>query len=75
MGDRCHYARSKVSFSFLSERLQIKSVTPILSRVVERLDVKDFIAPLIPADVLGDQFGFEPTGGTTAALILANIIS
>ena len=45
------------------------SVTPILSRVVERLVVKNFIAPLIPAYVLGDQFGFKPTGSTTAALI------
>ena len=31
--------------------------------------VKDGIAPLIPADVLGDQFGFKPAGSTTAALI------
>ena len=52
------------------------SVTPILSRVVERLVVRDFIAPLIPADVLGDQFGFKPTGSTTVALIdLTHIVS
>ena len=45
------------------------SVTPILSRVVERLVVKDFISLLIPGDVLSDQFGFKPTGSTTVALI------
>ena len=31
--------------------------------------VKDFITLLILADVLCDQFGFKPTGSTTAALI------
>ena len=52
------------------------SVTSILSRVVARLVNKDFIAPLIPADVLGDQFGFKPTSSTTAALIdLTHIVS
>ena len=38
--------------------------------------VKDFIAPLIPANVLGDQFGFKRTGSTTAALIdLTHLVS
>ena len=45
------------------------SVTPILSRVIERLLVKDFIVRLFPADVLNDQFGFKPTGSTTTAPI------
>ena len=36
------------------------SVTPIVSRVVKRIVIKNFIGPLILADVLGDQFGFKP---------------
>ena len=52
------------------------SVTPIISRIVERLLVKDFVAALIPADVLGDLFGYKPTGSTTTALIdLTHIVS
>ena len=52
------------------------SVTSILSRVVDILVVKDFIAPLIPADVPGDQFGFKSTDSITAALIdLTHIVS
>ena len=38
--------------------------------------VKNFIAPLIPADILGDQCGFRSMGSTTVALIdLTNIVS
>ena len=48
----------------------------MLSSVVDRLVIKDFVASLIPADVLGDQFRFKPTGSTTAALIdLTHIVS
>ena len=51
-------------------------VTPILSRLVERIVVRDLIMPHIsPAD-LTDQFGFKPSGSTEAALIdLTHIIS
>ena len=45
------------------------SVTPILSRVFERLFVKHHFYPSIPANILTDQFAFRPTGSTTAALI------
>ena len=52
------------------------SVATILSRMVERLLVMDFIAPLIPTDVVGDEFGFKPTDSITASLIdLTYIIS
>ena len=52
------------------------SVTLILSRIVERLIVKDNIFPVIPVEQLHDQFGFKPTGSTTAALIdLTNAVS
>jgi hypothetical protein len=45
------------------------SVTPILSRVFERLFVKHHFYPSLPANILTDQFAFRPTGSTTAALI------
>ena len=52
------------------------SVTPILSRMVERLIVKDHIFSAITAAKLYDQFGFKPTGSTTAALVdIINTIS
>ena len=35
------------------------SVTPILSRITEK----------IPVELLSDQYGFRPTGSTTAALV------
>ena len=75
MADCRYYAVSNLSVSGPSDSMPI-SVTLILPRVVERLLVKDFIAPLIPADVLGDQFGLKPTDSTTAALIdLTQIVS
>ena len=46
------------------------TVTPILSRLLEKLVVRQFIYPvLIENDDLSDQFSFRPTGSTTAALI------
>ena len=49
------------------------SVTPVLSRVMEKLVVRAFIYLAIldpPASLFfGDQFAFRPTGSTTAALI------
>ena len=45
------------------------SVTPILSRIVERPVVKDHIMPYVPCEQLGDQYGFKRTDSTTAALI------
>ena len=49
------------------------SVTPILSRVMERMIVSKFIYPAFvdpPAPLsFSDQFAFKPAGSTTAALI------
>ena len=45
------------------------SVTAILSRIVERLIVKDHIMPYEPCEQLIDQYGFQRTHSTTAALI------
>ena len=44
------------------------SVTPILSRVFERLFVKWHLLHSLPKSLLEDQFAFRPTGSTTAAL-------
>jgi len=45
------------------------SVTPILSRLTERLIVRKHLLPAIPSDQLTDQFACRPSGSTTAALI------
>ena len=45
------------------------SVTPIMSRVTERLIVRKYLLPALPSDQLLDQFAYKPTGSTTAALI------
>jgi len=45
------------------------SVTPILSRVAEKMVVRQWLRPAIPNDMLADQFGFRPTGSTTCALV------
>ena len=45
------------------------SVTPILSRLVEKLIVCKYIMPALPLDTISDQFAFRPTGSTTAALV------
>jgi len=48
------------------------SVTPILSRVAEKIVVRQWLRPAITADMLADQFGFRPTGSTTSALVHAS---
>jgi len=49
------------------------SVTPVLSRMLERFIVKSFIYPAIQLPnsemFFDDQYAFRPTGSTTAALI------
>ena len=49
------------------------SVTPVLSRIMERFVVRDFLYPALqfPTPILNfsDQFAFRPTGSTTATLI------
>lgn len=56
------------------------SITPVLSRMLERIVVKDYIYPSFQSPPSGlsftDQFAFQPTGSTTCALIqLFHIIS
>src|SRR6218665_2576963 len=49
------------------------SVTPILSRMMEKLVTKHFYYPMLDhpqqQQLFLDQFAFRPTGSTTAALI------
>ena len=45
------------------------SVTPILSRLAERIIVRRWLLQSIPLDIIQDQFAFRPTGSTTAALV------
>ena len=44
------------------------SVTPILSRVAEKLVVTRWLRPAIPPENIADQFAFKPTGSTTCGL-------
>ena len=41
------------------------SVTPILSRIIEKLVVSRWIRPAITSDLISDQFAFHPTESTT----------
>jgi len=49
------------------------SITPVLTRILERLVVKQYIYPAIlkppPALSFSDQFAYRPTGSITAAII------
>jgi len=45
------------------------SVTPILSRIAEKLIVKHWLWPSTPVDSTVDQYAFKPTGSTTCALV------
>ena len=47
----------------------LRPISPILSRLVERMVVRDLIMPHIPPADLTDQFGFKPSGSTEDALI------
>ena len=51
------------------EDLRPISVTPILSRVFEKLFVRYLFYPSLPKSLLCDQFAFRPTGSTNAALV------
>lgn len=45
------------------------SVTSILSRLTEKLIVRKYLLPAIPADSILDQFAYKPSGSTTSTLI------
>jgi len=49
--------------SWLSDFRPI-SVTPILSRILEKYVVSRWIRPAISVEQLADQFGFRPTGSS-----------
>ena len=44
-------------------------VTPILSRLAEKISVKEWLRPALPKELLLDQFAFRPTCSTTCALV------
>jgi len=48
------------------------SITPVLTRIMERTVVKQFVYPAIhnppPSLTFGDQFAFRTTGSTTSAI-------
>ena len=64
---------AKVSVPLSPSDYRPISITPVLSRVLERIVVTDFIYPSLrfppPFLSFADQFAFQPTGSTTAALI------
>ena len=49
------------------------SVTSVLTRIMERIIVRDYLYPALQAPIpvlnFSDQFAFRPTGSTTATLI------
>lgn len=45
------------------------SVTPLLSRIAEKLIVARWLRPSIPDEAICDQFAFKPTGSTTSAIV------
>ena len=45
------------------------SVTPILSRLTEKLVVARRLRPSMPREILQDQYAYKPTGSTSCALI------
>ena len=52
------------------------SVSPILSRLVEKIIVQKYIIPALPVDTISDQFVYRPTWSTTAALVsLTHIVA
>jgi len=52
------------------------SVTPILTRLVEKIIVQKYVIPALPVDTISDQFAYRPTGSTTAALLsLTHIVA
>ena len=44
------------------------SVTPILSRLAEKLVVRRWLFPALDPTTVSDQFAFKPTSSTTCAL-------
>jgi len=45
------------------------SVTPILSRLAEKIFVQQWLRPALPMELLKDQYAFRPTGSTCCAMV------
>ena len=45
------------------------SVTPVFSRITERLIMRKHLLPVIPNENLRDQFAYKLSGSTTSALV------
>jgi len=49
------------------------SITSVISRILERIVVREYIYPSLrnppPSLTFRDQFAFQPTGSTTAAIV------
>jgi len=57
----------KVSRPMSISQFRPISVTPILSRLAEKLVVRNWLFPAIDSTVIADQFAFKPTGSTIPA--------
>lgn len=51
------------------------SVTPLLSRIAERIIVHKFLLPNLPTNSLVDQFAYRPTCSTTSCLVALELLS
>jgi len=59
----------KVSASIVFSDFRPISVTPHLNRIAEKVIVRRWLQPAIPADKILDQFALKPSGSTTTALV------
>jgi len=59
----------KVTSPKILSDLRPISVTPILSRLVEKQIVRKYLTPNLPTKLLEDQYAYRPTGSTTTALV------
>ena len=59
----------KVTSSQNLSDLRPISVTPIFSRLVEKLIASKYLTPALPTKLLEDQYAYRPTGSTIAALV------
>ena len=63
----CYYNTQGFKPASLTDYRPI-SVTPLLSRTMEKIVKRNWLLPAIPNEWVCDQFGFRPTGNTTYAL-------
>jgi len=68
-----HRTRILIIYNQNSGAYRPISITPVLSRILERIIVRSFLYPAIVSPHVSfdfaDQYAFRPTGSTTAALI------